>query len=116
MSEQMLTATISCVIVGGKKLEIDSIPKRQARRIYAYAQEVEERMHEERRARDMEEKRVAAGGVVIQSPVGMPMQQNAAPVADDPMAVLGKLKKMLDAGLIEASEYEAKKAEILGRM
>ena len=116
MSEQMLTATISCVIVGGKKLEIDSIPKRQARRIYAYAQEVEERMHEERRARDMEEKRAAAGGVVIQSPVGMPMQQNAVPVADDPMAVLGKLKKMLDAGLIEASEYEAKKAEILGRM
>jgi ribosomal protein S19 len=116
MSEQMLTATISCVIVGGKKLEIDSIPKRQARRIYAYAQEVEERMHEERRARDMEEKRAAAGGIVIQSPVGMPMQQNAPLVADDPMAVLGKLKKMLDAGLIESNEYEAKKAEILGRM
>jgi len=116
MSEQMLTATISCTIVGGKKLEIDSIPKKQARRIYAYAQEVEERMHDERRARDMEEKRAAAGGVVIQSPMGMPMQQSAAPVADDPMAVLGKLKKMLDAGLIEAAEYETKKAEILGRM
>ncbi len=116
MSEQMLTATISCTIVGGTKLEIDSIPKKQARRIYAYAQEVEERMHDERRARDMEEKRAAAGGVVIQSPMGMPMQQNAAPVADDPMAVLGKLKKMLEAGLIEASEYETKKAEILGRM
>ncbi len=116
MSEQMLTATISCTVVGGKKLEIDSIPKKQARRIYAYSQEVEERMHDERRARDMEEKRAAAGGVVIQSPMGMPMQQTAAPVADDPMAVLGKLKKMLDAGLIEASEYETKKAEILGRM
>jgi predicted transcriptional regulator len=32
------------------------------------------------------------------------------------MAVLGKLKKMLDAGLIESSEYEAKKTEILSRM
>jgi hypothetical protein len=115
MSEQMLTATITCAVVGGKKLEIDSIPKNQARKIYAYAQEVEERMHEERRARDMEEKRAAAGGVVIQSPMGYPAQA-AAPVADDPMAVLGKLKKMLDAGLIEASEFETKKAEILSRM
>ena len=115
MSEQMLTATITCVVIGGKKLEIDSIPKNQARKIYAYAQEVEERMHEERRARDMEEKRAAAGGVVIQSPMGYPAQA-AAPVADDPMAVLGKLKKMLEAGLIEASEFESKKAEILSRM
>lgn len=36
--------------------------------------------------------------------------------ADDPMEVLGKLKKMLDAGLIEQSEYDAKKNEILSRM
>lgn len=35
---------------------------------------------------------------------------------DDPMAVLTKLKKMLDAGLIEQSEYDAKKADILTRM
>lgn len=34
----------------------------------------------------------------------------------DPMEVLGKLKKMLDAGLIEQSEYDAKKAEVLARM
>ena len=36
--------------------------------------------------------------------------------ADDPVEVLGKLKKMLDAGLIEQSEYDAKKNEILSRM
>ncbi len=34
----------------------------------------------------------------------------------DPIDTLAKLKKMLDAGLIEKSEYEAKKAEILSRM
>lgn len=34
----------------------------------------------------------------------------------DPMEVLGKLKKMLDAGLIEQAEYDEKKAEILSRM
>lgn len=35
---------------------------------------------------------------------------------EDPMETLGKLKKMLDAGLIEQSEYDAKKAEVLSRM
>ena len=36
--------------------------------------------------------------------------------AEDPVETLGKLKKMLDAGLISQSEYDAKKAEILSRM
>lgn len=36
--------------------------------------------------------------------------------ADDPVETLAKLKKMLDAGLIEQSEYDAKKTEILSRM
>ena len=53
-----------------------------------------------------------------------PMQQTpqqaapaAAPAAvQDPMEVLGKLKKMLDMGLIEQAEYDAKKAEILSKM
>ena len=35
---------------------------------------------------------------------------------DDPVQVLGKLKKMLDAGLIEKEEYDAKKQEILSRI
>ena len=34
----------------------------------------------------------------------------------DPMETLTKLKKMLEAGLIEQSEFDAKKAEILRRM
>ena len=35
---------------------------------------------------------------------------------EDPMEVLGKLKKLLDAGLIKQAEYNAKKTEILSRM
>lgn len=35
---------------------------------------------------------------------------------EDPLETLSKLKKLLDAGLIEQSEYDAKKAEILNRM
>ena len=118
MSEQMLSATITCQIVGGKQISIDSIPKKQARKIYAYAQEIEERMHDERRNRDLEERRAAAGGVVIQSPSQAPVQQSQtqSPPADDPMEVLGKLKRMLDAGLIDQSEFDAKKADILSKM
>ena len=114
MSEQMLTATITCTVAGGTPLKIDSIPKKQARKIYGLAQEKEERVREERRMRDMEEKRAAAGGITIAAPGQVPAA--VAPAADDPMAVLGKLKSMLDAGLIQPQEFEAKKAEILGRM
>ena len=35
---------------------------------------------------------------------------------EDPMVVLTKLKQMLDSGLIEQSEYDKKKSEILARM
>ena len=36
--------------------------------------------------------------------------------AGDPMETLSKLKKMLDAGLIEQTDYDAKKAEILNAL
>ena len=55
------------------------------------------------------------------APSGRFTQKSAAPAtpagnAEDPMETLGKLKKLLDAGLIEPAEYDAKKAEILSRM
>ena len=40
----------------------------------------------------------------------------AASSQGDPIEVLSKLKKMLDAGLIEQEEYNSKKNEILARM
>lgn len=55
------------------------------------------------------------------APSGRFTQKNSASVthtvnAEDPMETLGKLKKLLDAGLIEQAEYDAKKTEILSRM
>ena len=55
------------------------------------------------------------------APSGRFTQESAAPAtpagnAEDPMETLGKLKKLLDAGLIEQAEYDAKKAEILSRL
>ncbi|MEM7698338.1 MAG: PH domain-containing protein [Verrucomicrobiota bacterium] len=114
LSEQMMGATISCTIVGGQKTSIDSIPKKQARRIYSYSQEIEEKMIEERREREMEEKRAAAGGVVFQSPAHSAPAPQAT--AEDPVEQLGKLKKMLEAGLIDQSEFDAKKTEIMSRL
>lgn len=111
LSEQMLGATIHCSVVGGTMVEINYLPKTQARRIYAYAQEVEEKMHHVRRDRDLEARRASAGGVVVHAP---PLP--SGPAATDPMQMLSKLKQMLDAGLIEQGEYDAKKAEVLSRM
>ena len=83
---------------------------------------------------------VAAGGVFgnMANQMFSPMQQQAQPAVapqpsgrftqksadtsntptenDDPVAVLKKLKEMLDLGLIEQAEYDAKKSEIMSRM
>lgn len=50
------------------------------------------------------------------APKGTGAPQSGTQSSEDPMETLGKLKKMLDAGLIEQSEYDAKKAEVLSRM
>ena len=50
------------------------------------------------------------------APKGTGSTQSNAAVSDDPIEILGKLKKLLDAGLIEQSEYDSKKREILSRM
>lgn len=60
---------------------------------------------------------VPAQQPIQQGPSGRFVQKGAeAAPAEDPMEVLGKLKKLLDAGLIEQAEYDAKKAEVLSRM
>jgi len=112
LSEQMMGATISCVVTDGRILRIDSLPKKQARRIYSYAQEMEEKMIEFRRSRELEDSRAAAGGIIMQGPVG------AAPSGEgqDPLQQLEKLKQMLSAELISQSEFDTKKTEILSRM
>lgn len=117
MSEQLLGATITCTTISGRRSMIDSIPKKQARRIYSYAQEVEERAHLARRDMELERLRASAGGVVVHAPaIAPPPLPQSPPQQDDPVAVLSKLKKMLDVGLIEQAEFDAKKAEILSRM
>jgi ribosomal protein S19 len=117
MSEQMLGATITCTTVTGTRSMIDSLPKKQARRIYAYAQEVEENAYAARRRADLERLSASAGKVVVTAqPTSPPPLPKLAVPSEDPVAVLSKLKQMLDGGLIQQAEYDTKKSEILARL
>ena len=49
-------------------------------------------------------------------PAGNRYVQQDAPAEEDPVALLGKLKKLLDNDLITQEEYDKKKMEILSRM
>jgi hypothetical protein len=115
LEESFLGATLTFVRVGGGAVVVDHLPKAQARRLYAHAQEMEERVREERRARELEDKRAAAGGVVLSGLANNPAPAAAAAAAD-PVQRLKTLKEMYDAGLITAGEFEAKRAEIISKM
>ena len=118
LDEGILMSNFSIANINGEVLMMDSLPKTQARKVYAFAQQMEEFVREERRIRDMEEKRAAAGGINIAGMPGMNMaaQTSAPPPKEDPVQVLGKLKQLLDAGLITQQEYDTKKNDILARM
>lgn len=115
MKEGMFTATITIKTISGQSDSMEDIPKAQARRLYRFGQEMEETKKEERRQRDLEDKRaMAGGGITINTPSHQP-QATATPV-EDPMEKLTKLKSMLDMGILTQAEFEAKKADILSKM
>ena len=94
---------------------MEDIPKAQARKLYRFAQEMEETKREERRQRDLEEKRAIAGGGITINTQSAPAPAAAAPT-EDPMEKLTKLKSMLDMGILTQEEFDAKKADILSKM
>ena len=110
VKEGLFGATFSVQPIGGKRVEVDCLPKAQARKLYQFGQEMEEQVHHQRRQRDLEDKRAAAGGIVLGGG-GFP---GAAPT-EDPMQKLQQLKSLHEQGLISAQEYETKKADILSR-
>ena len=115
MKEDVFAATITIKTTTGQTDSMEDIPKAQARRLYRFAQEMEETKKEERRQRDLEDKRaIAGGGITINTPSHQP-QATAAPV-EDPMEKLTKLKSMLDMGILTQAEFDAKKADILSKM
>lgn len=112
--EGILGATLTMFTVHKQQFTIEYLPKKQARKLYSIAQEMEEFVREERRMRKMEENRAAAGGVYLQNP--NPIQQNQVSTIDDPLETLKKLKTMLEAELITEDEYNSKKTKILSKI
>jgi hypothetical protein len=93
---------------------VGSIDKEQAKRLYGFAQQMEQEWREKRRIREMEEARARAGGVYMGSLPGMGYPVSAPPAArEEPAARLGKAKALLDQGLISEQEYETLKAKVL---
>ncbi|WP_395054946.1 PH domain-containing protein [Flavobacterium sp.] len=111
--ESFFGATITIKTVSGQTDSIEDIPKAQARRLYRFAQEMEEQKREERRERDLEDKRATAGGGIT---INNPNTQNQPTTAEDPMEKLTKLKTMLDNGILTQEEFDSTKKEILSRM
>jgi PH (Pleckstrin Homology) domain-containing protein/putative oligomerization/nucleic acid binding protein len=115
LQENILGSTLAMGTTSGHSVSVDHLPKAQARRLYAFSQEMEERVREERRARELEDKRAGAGGVVVSAmPASAALPQGLA--TSDPVQRLKALKEMYEAGLITAGEYESKRAEIISKM
>ena len=115
MEENVWRATITIEIINGDKIRVDNLVKEQARRLYSIAQQMEENVREELRLREMEEKRAAAGGVILGG-LGSYSSGSSAVPSEEPVQALSKLKQLMEAGLITPAEYEAKKKEILSRL
>lgn len=113
ISEGIMGASISVTGTNGHTEKIDHLPKKQARCIYRVGQHREQEMIEFRRQRKMEEDRNAAGNVTVNAAIA----PGASPAGSTDLASrLQQLKSMLDAGLIDQSEFDAKKAEILSEL
>ncbi|MCM2375080.1 GYF domain-containing protein [Aporhodopirellula aestuarii] len=113
ISEGIVGATLSVSGLNGHVETLDHLPKAQARCVYRVGQQREEEMREYRRSRKMEEERNAANSITVNTAVAP--SQPALPT-DDLTSRLNQLKQMLDAGLIERHEFDAKKAEILASL
>lgn len=114
IKEGIIGSTFTMRTVRNSADMMDYLPKKQARKLYQFAQEKEEEMREYRRQKGLEDKRAAAGGgVVVNNATTLPsktLQQ------EDPFTVLQKLKSLLDNGILSQEEFEAKKNEILSRV
>lgn len=100
----------------GVRFELGHLPKAAARRAYAFAQSLEEPVVEFRRQRLLEETRAAARGVAVEAYSPGPAGTGSTSPTPTPSEALATLKELLDSGLIEQGEYDAKRAEVLSRL
>jgi hypothetical protein len=124
IKEGILGSTFTMRTVSNLSNMMDYLPKAQARKLYQFAQEIEEQMRGVRREKDLEVRRASAGGGITVNNttpiIANPLQtQQSTPKlieAEDPFAVLQKLKGLVENGIISPEEFESKKNEILSRV
>ncbi|RYE28428.1 MAG: hypothetical protein EOP42_16865 [Sphingobacteriaceae bacterium] len=125
IKEELLGAVFSIKTLNGAETSVDFLPKVQARKLYQYGQEREQTEREERRQRDMEEKRAASGTIHNDLPRFAPTQNQPETITPKPTeeakpdeltAKLKKLKMLFDNGLITQEEYNQKKLDLLSEL
>lgn len=125
LKEELLGAVFSVKTLNGTETLVDFLPKVQARKLYQYAQEREQSEREDRRQRDLEEKRAASGTIAsdinrFANPAPQPISTTPEPLQevkpDELTAKLKKLKMLFDNGLITQEEYNQKKLELLSEL
>lgn len=118
MKEGIMGATFTVNTIKEESIQIDYLPKTQARMLYRYAQEQEEKMTEYRRQIELENSRArASGGITVNTaPEERKQQPEIIEKQEDPVASLRKLKELREQDLISQEEFERKKTEILDKL
>lgn len=123
IKEGIIGSTFMMRTIGGHNNMMDYLPKNQARKLYQFAQEEEEKMRGIRRDKNLETMRASAGGVIVNNATPIiahpqPLQQQTPQLIEneDPFALLQKLKGLVENGVISTEEFEEKKNEILSRV
>lgn len=124
IKEGILGSTFTMKTVSNFSNMMDYLPKAQARKLYQFAQEIEEQMRGVRREKDLEIRRASAGGGVtvnnttpiIARPIHIQEQQPHLIETEDPFSVLQKQKGLVENGILSSEEFEKKKNEILARV
>jgi hypothetical protein len=114
IQQNLLGAVFTARHISGQVLSMDYLPKEAAQAIYRLSQEREEAARLHRQQLHLEHARAGA----MQVNVGMPAAPTApAPVASPPqndlLQRMQTLKTMLDQGLIDQADFNARKKEIL---
>ncbi|AZB00689.1 hypothetical protein EG359_14190 [Chryseobacterium joostei] len=124
IKESVFGATFFMKTIRGLTNMMDYLPKNQARKLYQFAQEIEEQMRGLRREKELETRRASAGGVTVNNATPIiaqhqQFQHQQKPLLienEDPFALLQKLKGLMENGIISTNEFEEKKNEILSRV
>ena len=108
--EGVIGSRFEVLTVNKTLFTIDYLPKTQARMLYRYAQEQEERMIDYRREQHLENAQGASGGFVVNTSEINNKEHTATTTTPERLKTL---KELHDKKLISQHEYDQKKADIL---